>query len=211
MSCDEEADALVADPDNDLFWRMNQRRLEVEAIRDAMLLASGQLDLKPPAGSPVERMGEGIIGRNIKTTGLDDKHFARSVYLPIVRGGLPEMLRLFDFPEPSIVGGVRNVTTVPTQALYMMNNPRVIESASKLAQRIFHEDSDPRSRVRYAYRLTLSRRPSEVEIDRALQYITSTKRALKNGEMRNTNESQAIAWAGFCQSLFASSEFRYTN
>jgi hypothetical protein len=151
------------------------------------------------------------MGRKKNTTGLADRHFARSVYLPIVRGGLPEMLSLFDFPEPSIIGGVRNVTTVPTQALFMMNNPKVIESASKLAQRISQESDDPRGRVRQAYRLTLSRRPSEAEIDRALQYIASTKRTLTNVDKRNPNESQAIAWAGFCQSLFASSEFRYTN
>ncbi|MCA9137345.1 MAG: PSD1 domain-containing protein [Planctomycetales bacterium] len=211
LSCDDDADALAADPGNELLWRMNQRRLEAEAIRDAMLFSSGRLDLQPPTGSPVQRMGEGIIGRNLKSDDAAMQQVSRSVYLPILRGGVPEMLSLFDFPEPSIIGGVRNVTTVPTQALFMMNNPQVIESASKLAQRIAANGDDPRDRVRLAYRLTLSRTPSESEIDRVLDYVQMTQRQLVSNDRLDDDESNEFAWAGFCQTLFASSEFRYLN
>ncbi len=210
LSSDDDPGGLAADPGNNLFWRMNQRRLEGEVIRDAMLLASGQLDLKPQTGSRVQRLGEGIIGQNIKTSELADDHFARSVYLPIARGAVPEMLSLFDFPEPSIIGGVRNVTTVPTQALFMMNSPQVLRSAKKLADRLSSE-MDRRDRVRQAYRLTLSRNPSEAEIDRALKYVDETQTTLTTIEEKKPIESETIAWAGFCQSLFATSEFRYVN
>ncbi len=211
LCSDDDPGGLAADPDNSLFWRMNQRRLEAEALRDAMLLAGGQLDLKPQSGSPVEKLGEGIVGRNINTTQLEKEHHARSVYMPIVRGAVPEMLSLFDFPEPSIIGGVRDVTTVPTQALFMMNSPQVMQSAKNLAARISHHSDDDRERVREAYLLTLSRQPTTIEIDRALAFITETQNTLTNIEKKKPDESETVAWSGFCQSLFASSEFRYVN
>ncbi len=211
LSCQDDAAALATDPGNQWFWRMNQRRLEAETIRDAMLLASGQLDLHRPSGSPVQKLGEGIIGRNIRSTDLADQQVTRSVYLPIVRGAVPEMLSLFDFPEPSIIGGVRNVTTVPTQALFMMNSPQVIDNANKLAQRLTEQIDDPSDRVRQAYRLTVSRSPTEQEIDRALQFIRETETLLQEDPKRNEDDAQWIAWSGFCQSLFATSEFRYLH
>ncbi len=211
LSSSDDPSGLAADPDNTLFWRMNQRRLEAEAIRDAMLLSSGQLDLNPPTGSPVQKVGEGIIGRNINTTALTGDDVSRSVYLPIVRGAVPELLRLFDFPEPSIIGGVRNVTTVPTQALFMMNSEQVTESAARFAARIAENSDHDRQRIQQAYLLTLSRRPTDTEIDQALAYINETRETLTNIEKMKRDESAGIAWAGFCQSLLASSEFRYLN
>lgn len=211
LSSKDDALGLATDPGNELYWRMNQRRLEAEAIRDAMLHASGRLDLEAPSGSPVEKLGEGIIGRNIKTAELANNDRCRSVYLPIVRGGLPEILSLFDFPEASIVGGVRNVTTVPTQALFMMNNPLVMKCAKQLAQRLSDHHDDPRQRVRQAYRLTLSRSANEAEIDAALDFVRDAERSLMNQQDRDASDATLIAWAGFCQTLFASTEFRYTN
>jgi hypothetical protein len=211
LSCDEDADALAADPGNELYWRMNQRRLEAEAIRDAMLFASGQLDLKAVQGSPVEKLGEGIIGRNIKTTQFSEDSPSRSVYLPIVRGAVPEMLGLFDFPEPSIIGGVRDVTTVPTQALFMMNSPQVLGSAEKLAARIAAECDDDEDRVRLAYRLTVSRLPDDAESQRALQFVHETQTQWAEDNPGSKGQAEPMAWTGFCQSLFASSEFRYIH
>ncbi len=138
-SLDSE-DGLNADPDNHLLWKMNQRRLEAEAIRDAMLVASGQIDLVPGEASVVAKVGNGLVGQTVKAEQLLTDGNKRSIYLPIVRGALPEILRIFDFPEPSIIGGVRDVTTVPTQALYMMNNEFVVESAAKLAERLIDEE-----------------------------------------------------------------------
>ena len=211
LSCEDDSAALAADPDNHLLWRMNQRRLEAEAIRDAMLMASGQLDLSPQDGSPIQRMGEGIIGRNLNVTGAAEDHVRRSVYLPIVRGQLPEMLALFDFPEPSIIGGARDVTTVPTQALFMMNNRHVLHSAQQMADRVQDLEEDAEARVRQAYRWSLGRSPNEAEVERAVQYVETTRQALTAREQKSDEEAEQIAWAGLCQSLFASAEFRYLN
>ena len=107
LSTQSNLAGAAADPDNHLLWRMNQRRLEAEAIRDAMLMASGELDLSPGESSIVARAGDGLIGRTLRAEQLEEDAGKRSVYLPIVRGELPEILRVFDFPEPSIIGGVR--------------------------------------------------------------------------------------------------------
>lgn len=118
-----DAAGYAKDPANELLWRSSRRRLDVEALRDAMLAASGKLDLAPPERSRVAEIGNGEVGRGINTKPLEREFLNRSVYMPILRTALPEILALFDFPEPSIVVGRRDVTTVPTQALFFMNNP----------------------------------------------------------------------------------------
>ncbi len=200
QSTDDES-GLAKDPDNVLLWRMNQRRLEAEVLRDSMLFASGQIDLAPAQSSVVEKVGNGLVGRNIRPEQLAEESFHRSVYLPIVRGAVPEVLRVFDFPEPSIISGARDVTTVPTQALFMMNDPSVIQAAGKLAEQLLEAtDLQDEDRVRFAYRAVVSREPSADELKVALDFINEVKQ-----------ESDSIAWTGFCQSLFGSSEFRYLN
>ena len=203
----------AADPDNDLLWRMNQRRLEAEAIRDAMLMAAGRLDRTPGEASIVAKVGDGLVGRTLKAEQLQQEQNKRSVYLPIVRGELPEILRIFDFPEPSIIGGVRDVTTVPTQALFMMNNKFVIDTAESFARRLLDEESmDDDVRVRLAYRLAVSREPTIDEVNAAVGYIKEMDSILKSQQTKNPKDaSQLRAWSSFCQTLFASSEFRYIN
>ena len=203
----------AADPDNDLLWRMNQRRLEAEAIRDAMLMAAGDLDLTPGEASIVAKVGDGLVGRTLKAEQLQQEQNKRSVYLPIVRGELPDILRIFDFPEPSIIGGVRDVTTVPTQALFMMNNKFVIDTAESFARRLLDEESmEDDMRVRLAYRLSVSREPTDDEVEAVLGYIHEMHSILKSQTTKKQqDESQLRAWSSFCQTLFASSEFRYIN
>ena len=214
LSSQVQADAPVGDPGNSLLWSMNQRRLEGEAIRDAMLAVSGQLSLEPRIGSPVDKLGEGLIGRTLKVGELQKEDRLRSVYLPIVRGAVPELLALFDFPEPSIVGGVRNVTTVPTQALFMMNSSRVLVLSKHFAERLVSTETGNAERIELAYQLAFSRSPTSLETKRALQFAEDTQRTLQEVEKMDEKRSEIVAWTGICQTLFASSEFhqhRNTN
>src|SRR5262249_7204281 len=156
-----------ADPDNVLVWRMPKRRLEAEALRDTMLALGGQLDLNPPKGSSVARGGEGNISFRFRggrggDAAASDTH--RTVYLSIARDSLPELLLLFDFPDPSLIIGERATTTVPAQSLYLMNNPFVIRQAEGLADRLLaSNDADDKMLAR-AYQLCYSRLPSDKEI-----------------------------------------------
>jgi hypothetical protein len=201
MSSQLDDKSFEADPDNVLVWRMPQRRLEVEALRDTMLSAAGRLDLTRPRGSAVARRGEGNAGFFARPgAGGDpiagDRH--RTVYLSIVRDGLPEMLTLFDFPDPSLIIGERATTTVPAQSLFLMNNRFVIEQAAALADRILAH-GDETHRVRQAFLLCYSRPPSPRELDLAHRFLQEYGR----------EHTRRSTWTALCQALFASAEFSH--
>ncbi|MBL8848248.1 MAG: DUF1553 domain-containing protein, partial [Planctomycetaceae bacterium] len=200
-------DAFQRDPDNRLLWRIPKRRLEAEAIRDAMLAASGELDLARPEASLVGR----VIGdRPISLIGLDkrlptdlDGATHRSVYLPVIRDRLPDVLELFDFAEPSLVTGNRETTNVPTQALYLMNSPFIRARSESLADRLLHEASSDTQRVDQAFRLCLSRTPDDYEQERAVEFLKDSGEPVAEG--MDPDRETLIS---FCQALLATAEFR---
>ena len=198
----------AADPDNRLVWRMSRRRLDAEAIRDAILAVSGQLDLARPSGSLTQEISGGEIGRQARTEALKRPVTFRSAYLPLVRGLVPEFLGIFDVADPELVVGQRDVTTVATQALYMMNSPLVQEQSQRTAERILAEKADSdAARVDLAFRRAFGRLPGETERNSALAFLRDFEQSLESSEP--LEEKRRAAWAGLCQSLFASAEFRY--
>jgi len=202
--------AMEVDPDNHLVWRASSRRLDAEAIRDAILTASGQLQSNPPHGSVVANVGDGNIGKGLKPELFSNvKADYRSVYLPIVRDFTPEVLDIFDFAEPSLVVAARDVTNVPSQALYLMNNSFVREQATAMCKRILASPLSYPERITLAYESALGRPPTADERTRADCYLLNEARALipvKNGR---TNDAAELSWSTFCQALFACAEFRY--
>jgi hypothetical protein len=191
-----------ADPDNALVWRLPSRRLEAEALRDTMLALAGRLDLTPPKGSSVQRGGEGNAGFRFRGGPGGDPVAAdthRTVYLSIIRDGVPELLTLFDFPDPSLIIGERATTTVPAQALCVLNNPFVIRQAEAMAERLLAGSEDDAARARQAYLLCYSRPPSEQETQSARHFI----------ENYGSGQPPRAAWAALCQALFASAEFSH--
>jgi hypothetical protein len=198
------------DPDNQLLWRAGHRRLEAESIRDAMLVVSGRLDPEPATGSVVQSVGNGIIGRNLNVDGIGSGETKRSVYLPIVRGVVPEILKVFDFPEPSMIYGSRDVTTVATQALYMMNSDFVTTQSAAFAQRLLSEDDlTDAERIDRAWLTALARLPSETERNDALAFLGETSESFETSEPEKSRQQKA--WTSLAQSLFASAEFRYVE
>ncbi len=158
------------DPADRYVWRMEPRRLDAEEIRDAMLADAGRLDHGRPVGSAVAGldMAEIRAGQS-NTYTASDVH--RSVYLPIVRDMVPPVLELFDFAEPSMVTGQRDVTTVATQALYLMNDPFVVQASKLMARRVIDQRKDDAARIDLAYRIALCRAPTAAERSRAISYI----------------------------------------
>jgi hypothetical protein len=202
------ADAFRADPEDRLVWRAAKRRIDAEAIRDAMLVVSGELDDSRRLGSLV---GKEIGDRPISLIGLDAKLPAdldgsrhRSVYLPVLRDRLPDVLDLFDFAEPSLVTGDRETTNVPVQALYLMNSPFVQARAKALADRLRHEQGDE-ARIRRAFLLCFSRLPDADEMKTALAYLEQGKPG--TGDDAN-DKKHADLLAVCCQALLATAEFR---
>ena len=125
------------DPENRSLWRARPRRLDAESLRDATLVVSGQLDPARPDGSPVAKVGTGFVGRNLPESIFETESAHRSVYLPIVRGAVPESLALFDFSDPSLTSGKREITTVPSQALYLMNSPFLMSASEQFAKLLY--------------------------------------------------------------------------
>jgi cytochrome c553 len=208
LSSTHDAADYAIDAPNRFLWRMEPRRLDAEEIRDAMLAASGALDLKRPEGSPALELDNGIVrgGKGLQEVRKPTNH--RSVYLPILRGSVPEMLQTFDAPDPNLIVGQRDVTTVAPQALFMMNNPFVIEQANQLARRVLGPQKlSADARIDSAYRITLGRAAAEREKAEINRYLDSYRKSVQSANPKGNPE--LAAWASLCQTLFASGEFRY--
>jgi cytochrome c553 len=208
LSSAHHAKDYEVDPSNKFLWRMEPRRLDAEEIRDAMLAASGQLDLDRPQGSPILELDNGIVrpGKALQEVRKTTTH--RSIYLPILRGLVPEMLQVFDVADPSLIVGQRDVTTVSPQALFMMNNPFVIGQATQMARRLLGARGlNPDARIDWAYRAALGRFANEREKAAIKRYLADYQKSVASANPKGN--PQLAAWASFCQTLFASGEFRY--
>lgn len=151
------------DPQNRLLWRANIRRLDFEEIRDSILALGGQLDLTV-GGRPVRLdLGEGGFSHR------------RTIYGLVDRRNLPEVYSQFDFANPDLTTGKRYQTTVPQQALFMMNNPLVVELARRLVNGSeFESLSDEDAKIRFLYERIFQREPTTIEIKLGSEFINDS-------------------------------------
>lgn len=187
-SVDREAGRKV-DIDNGLYWRMNRRRLDYEAMRDSLLQAVDTLDLT--MGGPSESLAEST------------RLHRRALYTFVDRQDLPGLLRVFDFPNPDQHSARRPSTTVPQQALFLMNSAVVIErvrrwtAASELAKLETDE------RIRRYYQQFFQRAPSEQELQIGRDFVNRPPDAKKDSELS--------PWAQYAQLLLLSNEFHFID
>ncbi len=204
LSAAHDAAAYEADPANRLHWRMNRRRLDADAIRDSLQFISGELILTPPKLAPRERLKDPRIKTAKPAEILQPTEKYRSVYRAIMHEIVPDDLVVFDFPEPELLTGRRGITTVPTQALFMMNSKLVVEQARKTAERLLTPPGDEAERVKSAYRRILARAATAEEIAEGVAFIAAYPASEKEPPA-----APLAAWSAFCQTLFGSGEFRY--
>ena len=150
------------DPDAALLWRMPERRMESEVIRDSMLSVAGMLLNEPVLGSPLG-VYEGLLRNEQVSSRLLTERPVRSVYLPNPRGAVVETLEAFDAPDAEFVTGQRDETTVATQALFLMNDSEVLRMADAFADRLLRLDGDDGDRIEAAFELAYGRDPSREE------------------------------------------------
>mgnify|MGYP001253119851 CR=1 FL=1 len=180
-----------ADIENELHWRQNRRRLQAEAIRDAILSVSGELD--PALGGATIKAGTS------SEYGYKFDDTRRSLYTPVFRNTPLEILAVFDFADPNLVVGERTTSSVPTQALYLMNNPFVRTQAEAAATGLLDLNlADDSARIARAYRRTLGRDATSTEREVILKFLATEKDAAK-------------AWTQVIHSLYASLDFRFLN
>ncbi len=174
LTAPQKADGSFAsanfDPENSLFWRMNRKRLDFEALRDSALAVSGQLDLK--MGGPSVKIDSQVSHR-------------RTVYSFIDRQNLPGMFRTFDFASPDTHSPKRYETTVPQQGLFLLNSPFLLEQSKQLAARSQQDQSEQsiEERITKLYQLCLSRDPSPDELALGKAFLDAGKTPTKITEV----------------------------
>ena len=176
------AESFAKDGDNRLIWRMNPRRLDIEAWRDSLLFVSGDLDSKA-GGAPDEHVLE---SRRRTMYGKISRNFDRSIS--------EEFLRIFDFPSPRSSSAARTESTVPQQYLFILNSPFMITRSESLAQRLREAASDDVTRLELAYSILFQRRPEPTEKQAGLRYLSEA-------------EDTEKAWARYAQVLLGTHEF----
>ena len=216
---------MAVDQANVMLWRMSPRRLEAEAIRDALLAVSGQLDLSRPEGSPVTDLGDQLV-RDVGLDQLRPSSNHRSVYLPVVRDYPPKLFELFDFPSPNLVSGDRVATIGPLQDLYLRNDLEEMQKHSRAMAELLLEKApaSDEARVQLAFELGFGRLPSAEEQAASLSLVEDLLSHTEDAEPDNSeaaklpqeasdakeNISPSVqAWNALCQALFGSAEFRY--
>jgi hypothetical protein len=183
-----DARTAEADPENRLLGRMNRRRLEFEPLRDALLAVSGRLDATP-GGPPVEMTASAAARR-------------RSVYGFIDRQNLPGLLRTFDFASPDTSTPKRHTTTVPQQALYLMNSAFVIAQAKAFAARPdVQRQPDDAARIRRMHLLAYGREAEPDEIELGLSFLVAARAPASEGQ------AGLSPWEQYAQVLLMANEF----
>jgi hypothetical protein len=169
-------EALKADAGNSLLWRMNPRRLDIEAYRDTLLRVSGRLSVT--MYGPSEDL-------------QSPRNMRRTVYGRVSRGRMSPLLRNYDFPDPMQTAGGREQTTTPLQQLFVMNSTFVHDAAAELAETVAPEPSNS-ARVQVLFRRILGRDPTPKELDLALGFLEGGSIVQYAQVLLSTNEE--IFW-----------------
>jgi hypothetical protein len=184
----DRPECRAADPENRLLWRANRRRLELEAVRDTLLALAGRLD-GAMYGRPVELTKAPFPRR-------------RAVYGYIDRQDLPNLFRVFDIASPDSSTPRRPRTTVPQQALFLMNSPFVVEQAQAVAASLPQGESiDDSERIATLYRTVLQRPPTSDEEAIGREFIAS----VQGGDLKLS------AWEQYAQLLLLTNEVMYID
>ena len=203
----ENQNALKADPSNRLYWKRDIRRLEAEAFRDSLLALSGRLNSEI-GGSPMNVKSQDPSPQDlVKNRGIYEESSRRSVYLPVVRSNVYDFLTLLDFPNAASPVGNRSTTTVPTQALLMMNHDFVQRESERILTELIDRfpSGDSSSLVRSLYLQLLGRAPNSIEMQFASEFISSFSQTVETEQL----DQETPALSAFCHTLLMSNEFSY--
>jgi hypothetical protein len=187
-----EADKI--DPTNALLHKFRLKRLEGEAIRDAMLSVSGRLDPKMYGPGVLIHLTPFLDGRGKPASGPIDGDGRRSVYTAVRRNFLSPFLLAFDTPIPFSTVGRRQVSNVPGQALILLNDPMVHELAERWAKKVLAEPGTPVERVERMYVAAFGRRPTADEAKACGEFVAG-----KGADVK--------AWGELAHTLFNVKEF----
>ena len=234
---DSKANArgMKDDPTNQWLWRANIQRLDFEEVRDTLLTVGGKLD-RTVNGRPFA-LSSNSAGNRYKGMVSDAMEprtspNRRTVYAMIDRNALPDMFGTFDFANPDMSTGERMLTTVPQQALFMMNSPFVVDQVKNLLVRDdFPKDAIDEEKVRFIFRTVFQRSPTEKELALARDFLSNDPqeplpaaapagetpeqaraRARKNAAAKAAQPSKQLnVWERYTQAVILTNEMIFIN
>ncbi|MDA7916574.1 DUF1553 domain-containing protein, partial [Verrucomicrobia bacterium] len=199
LSSDASETSIQTDPENQWLARHSRRRLDAESLRDSILRVTGELDPSPAEGSVIRHRD--ILVNLAGSLHQPSNH--RSVYLCYLRSSPPPELAAFDLPDFLKTTAKRQSSVAPGHALYLFNNPFMVEQASLFSEKLLSGNcTDQAERIQEAYNETLNRDPDPEELTIAMKLVQTTYTIVG---------SEQQAWASLCQALLASNEFRYVD
>ena len=206
------------DSGNRLWWRANRRRLDAETLRDSMLVASGELDLHlgGPGFRPTisDEALEGLSRKNAAWTASPPaEQNRRSLYTFVKRGLLPPMMTTFDLGDTTQPCGRRDSTTVPTQALTLLNNAFVHQRSLALAKQVSDKADDVDEQIRRVWQAVLRRRPSPAEKQLAIHHLNRQRQLIQAERVSEeaNPSSQVEALGSLAHVLLNCNEFLYVD
>jgi hypothetical protein len=218
MACETDEATLAADVTNRLLSRQFRRRLDAESLRDALLASTGQLD-RTLGGTLLSTNNGDYVTNDQSANGARYDLPRRSIYLPIIRNALLDLFSSFDYPDPSVTVETRPETTSPSQALYLMNSPLVVEASRKLVA-LAVQATTAEQRVDALYVAALGRHARAHEVERALRFVERTSSApavpSSGADIGRASATASVAtpdeaWRAFAQVLLVSNEFLYVD
>jgi len=202
-----DAKSATADPHNTLLWRFTPRRLAAEEIRDALLAVSGQLDRTPggPALTHVKNRSYLFDHTSKDQTSYDSTR--RTIYLPVIRNNLYDILQLFDATDATVMSGDRPTTTVATQALFWMNSPLIRDTSARIAEHLLSAKmTSDAERFRELIRAAYAREATTLEVERYTQAVDDWQAEFTASEP-DPGKRRVKAWAAVIQVILSANEF----
>ena len=207
LSSESHEQSATIDPGNRLLWRFDRRRLDAESIRDAMLAVSGELDNRRPLAHPFPAIEDWHWTQHSAFKAVYPSA-QRSVFLMTQRLVKHPFLAIFDGPDTNTSTDVRPRSTVPLQALYLMNNPFVQEQSAALARRLLRETCDIPRRLERGWELAWGRPPLPTEKARGSRYVADYAAAARASGISNDRQ-ELEAWTSLARILLTANEFLY--
>ena len=211
------ADYRLRDATNRYWWHWPRQRLDAEALRDAMLMVSGDLDqrLGGPSFRPTISPGA-LVGLSRKAAAWqaspEHEQRRRSIYIYTQRSLLPPLMTTFDFCDTTLPCGQRDVTIVPTQALALLNNQFVHARSRQLADRVLRQaPKDQEDQVEQVWRLALARTPTRFEQRQAIQHLGQQRSHFEQQPGAGSQDSSRLALESLCHVILNTNEFIFID
>ena len=198
--------AMTIDPNNQLYWRFDRRRMTAEELRDSLLVASQQIDLSPGGPHPIPASAGWSYSQHVPFAGVPETD-KRSLYQITLRNRRPPFMSLFDGADPNATTPQRQVTTVPTQSLFFLNDPFFHAQAEKIARRSLDQPDDL-SRLNALFQILFQRQPSDSERETAIRFLNNYAAAITE---ISAAERPLALWSACARVLLSSNQFLYVD